>query len=392
MSQPKVSSRLLSLDVLRGITIAGMIMVNNPGSWQFVYAPLGHVAWNGLTPTDLVFPFFMFIMGVSMYFSLRGYQFKLNGASWYKILKRTFVIFMIGLGLSWFSKFCGLFFTTPDLAIGERLLHGASNFEQLRILGVMQRLALCYGLGSIIACLINHKWLPWLVGVMIVAYGIVLSLGNGFIASESNIIAVWDRLILGVDHLYKDSSLDKLPLDPEGLISTFGALSHVLIGFLIGEQLVNIKDNPARIERLFVIGTILTFAGFLMHYGWPINKKIWSPSFTVVTTGLATLFLSLLIWMIDIKKINKGWVSFFESFGVNPLFIYVQAGVFSTLLGTIRVPYLDSVITVKAYIYQELLQPYLGDYGGSLLYALGFVTLNWIIGYQLYKRKIYIKI
>ena len=151
------------------------------------------------------------------------------------------------------------------------------------------------------------------------------------------------------------------------------------------------QDIGQKLEKLFLVGTILTFAGFLLSYGCPINKKIWSPTFVIVTCGLGASFLALLIWIIDVKG-HKRWCRFFESFGVNPLFIYVMAGVLSIILINIKLVHDDATISLQRYIYSVLLQPCLGDYFGSLVYALLFVAFNWSIGYILYKKKIYIKI
>ncbi|MBB4035272.1 putative acyltransferase [Dysgonomonas hofstadii] len=388
--EKKPSSRLLSLDVLRGITIAGMIMVNNPGSWSTIYAPLGHAQWHGLTPTDLVFPFFMFIMGISTFISLRKFNFEFNKPTLLKILKRTVVIFLIGLGLGWLS----LSFRTyhqlsgEELGFFERFFRAITNFEHIRILGVMQRLAITYGATALIAILVKHRYIPYIIVTALIGYFLLLLFGNGFEFSENNIISILDKAILGANHMYVDSGVI---LDPEGLLSTIPAICHVLIGFCCGELLLSTKDNYERITRLFITGAILTFLGFLLSYGCPINKKIWSPTFVLATCGLASTLLALLIWIIDIKG-HKKWSVFFESFGVNPLFIYVAAGVFSVLLGNILFTYDDSIISLKGFLYKICIQPYLGDYFGSLVFALLFVGFNWVIGNILYKKKIYIKI
>jgi predicted acyltransferase len=340
MSQP--TNRLLSLDVLRGITIAGMIMVNNPGSWSYVYAPLGHAAWHGLTPTDLVFPFFMFIMGISTFISLRKFNFEWSRAALLKILKRTVVIFLIGMGIAWlslsFRTFRGL--EAEELGFFERFIRAITNFEKLRILGVLQRLALSYGATAIIAILVKHKYIPHIIIVSLVGYFFMLLFGNGFDFSEQNIIAIVDQAVLGVNHMYRDSGVY---LDPEGLLSTIPSIAHVLIGFLAGKMLMQTKDNHERIQQLFIMGAILTFAGFLLSYGCPINKKIWSPTFVLVTCGLAATLLALLVWIIDIKG-HKRWSRFFVSFCVYPLFFYLGAAVFYNLFGNILIKFFGELI------------------------------------------------
>ncbi|MDR1884481.1 MAG: heparan-alpha-glucosaminide N-acetyltransferase domain-containing protein [Prevotella sp.] len=386
----KPGDRLLSLDVLRGITIAGMIMVNNPGSWKYVCEPLGHAAWHGLTPTDLVFPFFMFIMGISTYISLNKFNFECNRPALLKILKRTIVIFVIGLGLGWLSLSFRTYHSLggEDTGLYERLLQSITNFGHIRIPGVMQRLAITYGATALIAISVKHRYIPRIIVATLTGYFLLLLFGNGFEFSENNIVSVLDRAVLGADHMYRDSGLS---IDPEGLLSTVPAICHVLTGFCCGRVLLAAKDNDDRVKKLFVIGAILAFLGFLLGYGCPVNKKIWSPTFVSVTCGLAATSLALLIWVIDIKG-YKRWSAFFESFGVNPLFIYVAAGVFSIILGNILFTYNGSTQSIKNFIYQACMRPCLGDYPGSLAYALLFVGFNRMIGNILYKKKIYIKI
>ena len=346
------NKRLLALDVMRGITIAGMILVNNPGSWGYVYFPLKHAQWNGLTPTDLIFPFFMFIMGISTYISFRKYNFTFSTPAALKIIKRTIVIFLIGIAINWFALLC--------------YYHDPLPFAQIRVLGVMQRLALCYGASALIALLIKHKYIPYLIVALLVGYFILLITGNGFAYNETNILSIVDRSILGDAHMYQDNHID-----PEGLLSTIPSIAHVLIGFCVGKLLMEVKDIREKLERLFLIGTILTFV--------------------LVTCGLGSSFLALLVWIIDIKGYKK-WSRFFESFGVNPLFIYVLADVLAILLGVITVTYQGENTSLQQVFYAGVLQPVFGNESGSLAYAILFVLLNWAIGYILYKKKIYIKI
>ena len=382
MKQNTSSNRLLSLDILRGITIAGMILVNNPGSWSHIYTPLGHASWHGLTPTDLVFPFFMFIMGVSTFMSLRKYNFQATKTSIWKIVKRTIIIFLIGLGLNWFGQL------SWGLGAGQSFTTAATHFDSLRILGVLQRLALAYGFAALIALFFKPKQLLWVIGTLLIGYFTILLFGNGFEKTEQNIISVFDKALWGAAHMYKDGGI---ALDPEGLLSTLPSIAHVLIGFLFGKMIMDTKDNHKRVEKLLIWGTILAFAGLLLQYGCPINKKIWSPTFVLISTGFAAQLLALLIWIIDINKKIK-WSRFFHSFGINPLFIYVFAGVFANLLGSIKVTHANEAISLKGYVYTVLIQPWAGNNFGSLLYALLFVFVCWSVGYILYKRDIYIKI
>ncbi len=381
------SSRLLSLDILRGITIAGMIMVNNPGSWSYAYAPLRHAHWHGLTPTDLVFPFFMFIMGVSTFLSLRKFNFEPSKAAVRKVVRRTILIFVIGVALGWFGQLTG------GLASGESFGVAATHFDTLRILGVLQRLALAYGFAALIVLFIKTKYLPWIIGLLLLGYFLILRLGKGFEMSEENIIALVDKAIMGAAHMYKDTTPEgvRLAFDPEGLLSTISSIAHVLIGFLFGKMIVENKENHTRVEKLLIWGTILAFSGLLLQYGCPINKKIWSPTFVLTTTGFAAQLLGLLIWIIDIHK-KERWSRFFHAYGVNPLIIYVFAGVLANLVSSIRFNWKGEAISVKGFVYELLLQPWAGNYFGSLLYALLFITVCWLFGFILYKKNIFIKL
>lgn len=383
------SKRLLALDILRGITIAGMILVNNPGTWGSIYAPLEHASWHGLTPTDLVFPFFMFIMGVSTYFSLRKYEFRFTGSSVWKVVKRSLVILLIGWGVAWLSLMLRRF-NNPDYTITESIL----SFTDIRTLGVLPRLAICYCVSSLIALALPHKWVKWIIGIFLVGYSLVLFLGNGLVFSADNIIAIVDRSVIGEAHMYADT-IDGVTLkfDPEGLLSTIPSIAHCLIGFLCGAMIVKIKNNETRALNLLIIGAILTMAGFLLSYGMPINKKIWSPTFVLTTCGLASLLLGVLIWAIDIKG-HKRWCQFFEVFGINPLFLYTLSAVLSILFNFIHWPMEGITGSVHNVIFALWLKPMCGPYTqlASLLYALIFVCINWAVGLILYKKKIYIKI
>lgn len=399
MSNVNKSQRILALDILRGITIAGMILVNNPGTWSHIYAPLRHAEWNGLTPTDLVFPFFMFIMGISTYISLKKFRFAFSREAALKIARRTLVIFVIGMAIGWFSRYCYYWASAPEeLSFGQNLWASVWTFDRIRILGVMQRLALCYCAASLVALTVSHRLIPWIIGVLLVGYGVLLLCCNGFVYGEENILSVVDRAVLTPAHMYKDHGID-----PEGLLSTLPSIAHVLLGFSVGRMLFGAAASKGRskvatgqhesvqgadgshtelLVKLFLVGTVLTFSGLLLSYGCPINKKVWSPTFVLTTCGLASSLLGVLVWVVDVKG-KKRWSLFFEAFGINPLFMYVLGGVLSILLGSTG---------LHGWLYNDVLQPLLGDTAGSLAYALLFVALCWSIGYPLYKRRIYIKI
>jgi len=382
------SQRLLALDVLRGFTIAGMILVNNPGSWGKMYAPLQHAPWHGLTPTDLIFPFFMFIMGISMFISLNKYGFECSRSAVWKIVKRSLIIFAIGLGLSWFYLFCRTMnaLSTENLPFLTQLGQSMWTFDRVRITGVLPRLAFSYGFAAIIVLLVKHKNIPYVIGTLLLGYLLLLIFGKGYEYNETNILSVVDRAILGLKHMYNDKGID-----PEGILGTIPSVAQVLLGFYCGMWLVSLNDIRDKILRLFLFGTVLTFVGFLLSYGSPINKKIWSPTFVIVTSGLASSFLALLIWIIDVKG-HKKWSRFFEAFGVNPLFMFVLGGIVATLLNNINFTYNEARISIKGFIYRILIQPVFGDYFGSFIFSILFVCLIWLCGYYLYKKKIYIKI
>ncbi|MDE6928774.1 MAG: DUF5009 domain-containing protein [Muribaculaceae bacterium] len=376
--------RLLALDIMRGITIAGMLLVNNPGSWGSIYAPLRHAEWHGLTPTDLVFPFLMFIMGVSTWFSLKKYNFEFSAASLRKVLRRTVVIFAIGLGIAWLAKV--LYGIHGDRPIWDIM----TDFSHIRVLGVMPRLALCYCAASILAMLLRRKALALTTGALLVLYSILLIAGNGFEFSADNIICRIDHAVLGENHMYGDTVGGQyLKFDPEGLLSTLPSIAHVLIGFLCGGLITGTADNMRRTNSLFIVGAVLTFAGLLLSYGIPVNKKIWSPTFVLTTCGLASTLLALLITLIDIKG-YRSWSRFFEAFGINPLFMYCYGTVFAVLLGAIHI----GEKSIHTILYNDaLMQLCAGNATlASLLYAIFVVVAVWLVGLILYKKKIYIKI
>lgn len=361
MDKPK---RLLSLDVLRGITIAGMILVNNAGACGFGYTPLRHVKWDGFNPADLVFPMFMFVMGVSIYISLKKHNF-----DWHKsiarVCRRTFMIILCGLLLKWVLN---------SMESGNWL-----DFEHLRIMGVLQRLGICYGIVAAMSLFVKHKYFPWITGGLLIVYLILQLLGDGFVKGPENIASIVDYAILGSNHMYLQGSQF---VDPEGLLSTIPAVAQVMIGFMCGRIIVEWKDNDTRMLKLFILGTILLIIGFLATYASPLNKRLWSPSFVLVTCGCSALIFALLIYIIDVKHQTK-WTTFFKVFGMNPLILYILSEVAGD-------GFRD--IDITGITFDNLLQPMFGDYLGSCMYAVLFVCLNWIIGYILYKKNILIKL
>ena len=386
------NKRLLSLDILRGITIAGMIMVNNPGSWGSIYAPLKHAAWNGLTPTDLVFPFFMFIMGVSMYISYSKFGFEFTGSTFIKLLRRSLVLFAIGLFLNWFGLTCRGMSALRDSDMNWFLRlwdAGFLHLEKWRIMGVLQRLALVSFGGSLILLIINQKLIPWLIGVILFGYSALMISTGSLELSVENLAARVDLAILGDSPMYHISGI---ALDPEGWISTIPCIAQVLIGVMAGALIMGVKDNHQKIERLGLLGAVILILGFLWDYAMPINKTLWSSSYVLVTCGLASLLLAVLIWLIDVKG-YKLWTRFFETFGVNPMAIFVFAGLFANLISNIGfTTEAGKWISLKGYLYTDILSPLFGATLGSLVFALMFIFFCWIVALPLYLKKIYIKI
>lgn len=360
--------RITSIDILRGMTIAGMILVNNPGCGES-YAPLDHADWFGLTPTDLVFPFFMFIMGMTTYLSLRKFRFEWSWTCGRKILKRAVLLWAIGLGISLLFMVC----------------RGTENpLAHLRILGVLPRLGICYGLAAVIGLSVKHKYIPYLIALAFVAYWALLETMNGYAHNATNIIAVVDDAIFGPDHVYKWEQPD-----PEGLLSTIPALAHVLIGFCVGRVVMEMDDLNDKIERLFIIGAMLTLVGFLLAYGCPISKKLWTPTFAMVTCGLASTVLALLTWLVDKQGRPCAATRFFQVFGCNPLALYVLSDL---LLLPFCMWNLAGDTTIQHFLANDIFLPVIGTKAASLAWAVVYVLINWVFGLYLYKRKIYISL
>lgn len=371
--------RILSVDILRGITIAGMILVNNPGGSEAdSFTPLTHADWIGLTPTDLVFPTFMFIMGITTYLSLRKFNFSWSKECAFKIAKRAFLLWGIGLAIS-------LVLSMVRGAVYPENWNGFGYmFAHLRILGVLPRLGICYGLAAIVAISVRHKFIPWIIAFLFVGYYILLEFANGYAHDESNILAIVDNVVFGAGHVYRWDTPD-----PEGLLSTLPALGHVLIGFCVGKVIMNLKDLNDKIERLFVIGSMLVLAGVLLAYACPISKKLWTPTFAMTTCGIASILLALMTWVIDKKHKQGRLTEFFHVFGVNPLALYVFSDIL--LIPFSMLPFVGGK-TLQDFCYENVLSSFLPLPLASLVWACFFVMCCWIVGLWLYKKKIYIKL
>ena len=362
----------MALDAFRGLTIAAMITVNTPGSWEHVYAPLLHSEWNGCTPTDLVFPFFLFAVGVAMWFAFGKFDHQLSSEAGKKILKRTVIIFAIGLLLNAF----------PFVQI---------KWEDFRIMGVLQRIALAYGIGSLLCLWLSKIRLAYVAVAILLAYwGLVFFLGGDHPYSlQGNPTMAFDSFILGENHLYKGFGI---AFDPEGLFSTLPAIATVIFGYLAGFLIESTERNKL-VKKLLLFGSLGVIVGLIWNLGFPINKPIWSSSYVVYTAGLALLVLAVMIYLIDILNYKK-WAHPFLVFGMNPLFIYVLSGVWVRVL-IYLIHFTDpngNSMTGYVCLYKNAFASWAGDLNSSLFFALAHILVYWLIVLFLYKRKIFIKI
>ncbi len=437
MSSIPSSGRLLSLDVFRGITIAGMILVNDPGSWNHVYAPLLHADWHGITPTDLVFPFFLFIVGVSISFSFnKQLQFgKSKTGIVAKASKRSLIIFLLGLFLAGFPFFWGreieggreiLYFVFLAIAILGILIrevvhqekskhtYGATtkkiwtvipiiaavgaiicifpyaNLSTLRIPGVLQRIALVFFFCSWIYLYFGWRNQILLLGLLLLGYWMLMSVvpvpgvGAPNLEPETNLGAWLDRTLLGTQHLWSQSKV----WDPEGLLSTIPAIGTGIIGMLTGYMLQSKLKSAEITSWIFVLGSLSLFLGLAWDLVFPINKKLWTSSYVLYTGGLGMYLLAICYWLIDVKSYNK-WTPFFEAFGRNPITAYVASALLAKIL---LYTHVSNGQTAWAWIYEQVFRSWLGPYNASLLFAITFVIVIWVPIWYFYKQRIIIKV
>jgi predicted acyltransferase len=384
-----IKQRYYSLDVFRGATVAFMILVNNPGSWQHLYSPLEHAKWHGLTPTDLVFPFFLFAVGNAMAFVLPRLKEAGDAAFWKKVIVRTVLIFAIGMFLNWFP----FVQWQNDQLVAKGWTWQRSDGEMggIRILGVLPRIALAYFFASIIVYYAKPRAAAIIGVLLLILYWILCVAAN---PSDPYSMQGWfgndiDKAILGEAHMYHGEGV---AFEPEGIMSTLPSIVQVVIGFLVGNFLrQNGRDSLYQtLTVLFVSAVALLFAAYWWDLGFPINKKIWTSSFVLVTSGLGILLLGVFIYFIEIKEWRGGWSSFFAAFGKNALFIYALSGLFPKLLGMIH---LQSGGSAWGWFYEHVTSKFPGrPENGSLLFALSFVFLLWVIAYWMDKKKVYIKV
>jgi predicted acyltransferase len=367
----KSNKRLLSLDIFRGLTVAFMIIVNTPGSWQYIYSPLKHASWHGCTPTDLVFPFFLFIVGISSFYSLRKYGNEINSSSVFRILRRTAAIFAVGLFLNIFPYF-------------------GRDYSTLRIMGVLQRIALAYGIGALICLTVKKDWL-WMVAaaILLIYWGILAFFGGADPYSlEGNFAINVDSAILGKSHLYKGFGL---PFDPEGLLSTLPAVCTVIIGYYIGDMISKNSASGTTVVKLILFGAGATGLGYLWSSFFPINKPLWTSSYVLYTAGLGMIVFAIIYFIADVLKFQK-WGTFFVVFGTNALFAFSLAIIWTKIMMYTKIPAGEETLSLYGWIYQKMFVPIAGNLNGSLLFALSQVMLVWIVVFILYRKKIFIKL
>ncbi|MGB4399928.1 MAG: DUF5009 domain-containing protein [Daejeonella sp.] len=373
--------RLLSLDVFRGLTVAAMILVNNPGSWSHIYDPLQHAEWHGCTPTDLIFPFFLFIVGVSISFALGSKKDHVKHSTLIvTALKRALILFGLGLFLSLFPRV----FTEPLEAL-----------KTVRIPGVLQRIAVVFFVAAVIFIKTTGKTQLRIFIVLLVGYWILMTfipvpgVGYANLEKETNLGAWLDRTILTEAHLWRSART----WDPEGILSTMPAIATGLFGVLIGSWLKR-KDKPdaEKISWMFSIGLISVILGLIWDLFFPINKALWTSSFVLYTGGLATLGLALSYWIIDVQGYRKGTTPFVV-YGVNAITVFFLSGLIPRILNMIQVEMPDgSSAGSREWMYQTFFTPYFSPVNASLAGAVTFILIWLVILWWMYNKKIIIKV
>lgn len=383
-----MNQRFYSLDVFRGATVCLMILVNNPGSWSHIYDPLEHAPWHGLTPTDLVFPFFLFAVGNAMAFVMPKMEAAGDAIFWKKVIRRSLLIFGIGLFLAWwpFVKWVdGNLVFKPWSYIDDK-----GNPQGVRIMGVLPRIAISYFVASILVYYLKLQKAFYTGLVLLVLYWLLsFLLGD---KTDPYSMAGWfgnkiDAGILGAAHMYKGEGM---LFDPEGLVSTLPAVVQVIFGFMVGDYIQKKGKNFEMVAGLFVAGVAFILTGFCWDMVFPINKKIWTSSYTVYTTGLALLTIATMIYLIEFKNIKGGLAKFFDVFGKNALFVFALSSFLPKGLALVK---LGEGINPWNWLYKKVLIHVPGaPENGSLLYALCVISFMWAICYWMDKKRIYVKV
>ena len=378
MDQAK--SRFLSLDVLRGLTICFMIIVNSPGSGAIPFTPLLHANWHGFTPTDLVFPTFLFVVGNAMSFTAKK-QVSLPATEVMgKIAKRTVILFLLGYLMYWF----------PFFKLGEHREILNFPISQTRIFGVLQRIALCYGIASILVYYLKFSKVLIVSIILLISYNLLLfitGVPNQQFTLHGNTGFFFDSWLVGEDHIYHDHGVI---FDPEGLLSTFPAIVNVLVGYYAGLFLQQTGNGYETISKLLLTGCLFVFVALCWNLFFPINKKLWTSSFVLLTTGLDLIIISALIYSIEMKQwFKSNLLNFFVIPGKNPLFIYLVSELLLVSLMMISVSPGASVFDwVSISVFQYLIPGPLG----SLAFAVCYMLLCWSFAFMLDQKKIYIRI
>lgn len=376
------NQRLLSLDFFRGVTVAAMILVNNPGDWGHIYSPLEHAAWNGCTPTDLVFPFFLFIVGVSIAYAMSSKKADpaTHGKTILRALKRALILFALGLFLSLFPKI----FTEPVEA-----------FKVVRIPGVLQRIAVVFFITAVLFLKLSEKNLFRTALVLLAGYWAMMTFipvpGVGFpnLEKETNLGAWLDRTLLTEAHLWKSVKT----WDPEGILSTVPAIASGIFGVLAGVYLKRKDvDSATKVAWLFSAGVASVILGLLWDLQFPINKSLWTSSYVLFSGGLAVIVLALCYWLIDVQQYTR-FTKPFVAFGVNAITVFFLSGLMPRTLNMIRISTPDGHdIGALAWVNHQLFKPYFTPVNASLAYAIVFVLFWFVILWMMYKKKIIIKI
>ncbi len=372
------TQRFLALDVLRGMTVCFMIIVNTPGNGATTYWPLLHANWHGFTPTDLVFPTFMFVVGNALSFVENKWAGLSNTQVFWIVFRRSAIIFLLGFLMYWF----------PFVHWNEQGNLELNPFSHTRIMGVLQRIALGYFFAALMIRFLKTKYVYILAALFLVTYWIILLLfgdGNDPFNMITNAGTKLDLFLLGENHLYHGEGV---AFDPEGILSTLPAIANVIFGYAVGKWIQLKGKTWEGLKKLLFAGVVFISVALIWHLVFPINKKLWSGSFVLLTVGIDCILLAILTYITDFIKQTK-WTYFFEVFGKNPLFIYLLSELGATLLYFFRVG--EQKESLFRWLYINLFQP-AGDYFGSFLFAISFMLLCWLVGLFLDKRKIYIKV
>lgn len=371
-----LKQRFTALDVFRGMTICLMIIVNTPGDSSVTFAPLHHAQWHGFTPTDLVFPSFLFAVGNAMSFVMRSWEKITTSAVLSKIFKRTLLIFLLGYLMYWFP-----FFTH------ENGVWALSPVSHTRILGVLQRIALCYCFASLMVYFLKPKTVLVIsAGLLLLYWGICFWMGDPTdpLSLQGNAGIRLDLWLMGDAHMYHGEGV---AFDPEGWLSTLPAIVNVVAGYFVGLHVQKSGKTYEGLTQLILAGFALLIIAFFWNYIFPINKKLWTSSFVLHTVGLDCMLLATIIYIMDMQKRTR-WGWFFEVVGKNPLTVYLLSELLVTVLYLVKV---DGDTSLFRWIYVHLFI-FAGDYWGSFLFAVAYMLLCWSVGYWMDKKKIYLRV